>query len=235
MVAAVDLDPDALEETASLSGGREQLSLHRVDISDRGAVEALTQAVIDHHGQVDGIINNAGIIQPFIKVQDLEYRTIEKVMQVNFYGTLYMIKTFLPLLLDRPEAQIVNIASMGGFVPVPGQTIYGASKAAVKLLSEGLYAELKDTSVDVMVVFPGAVQTNIVENSGLDTPPANEEGSDYPALPPDEAARQILDGMEKGKVRLNVGKDARTMSLLYRLSPGYATDLIAKNMKDLLK
>ncbi|HRD39265.1 MAG TPA: SDR family NAD(P)-dependent oxidoreductase, partial [Bacteroidia bacterium] len=70
-------------------------------------------------------------------------------------------KSFLPHLLKRPEAHIVNISSMGGFLPVPGQSIYGATKAAVKLLTEGLRSELLDTNVRVTLIFPGAIGTNI--------------------------------------------------------------------------
>lgn len=86
---------------------------------------------------------------------------IERVINVNFYGTVYLTKAFLPHFLKRPEAQIVNISSMGGFISFPMQTIYGAAKAAVKIFTEGLYAELRETSVKVTVVHPGAIATNI--------------------------------------------------------------------------
>ena len=68
-----------------------------------------------------------------------------------------MVRAFLPELTARPRAALLNVSSMGAFIPVPGQTVYGASKAAVKLLTEGLHAELRGTSVRVTVVFPGAV------------------------------------------------------------------------------
>jgi short-subunit dehydrogenase len=97
----------------------------------------------------------------------LPYDAIERVLNVNLYGVIYMTKAFLPHLLTRPEAHIVNVSSMGGFFPVPGQSLYGASKAAVKLLTEGLYSELIDTNVRVTAVFPGAIATNISQNSGL--------------------------------------------------------------------
>ena len=80
-------------------------------------------------------------------VEDLDYATIERVLNVNLMGTIYLVKAFLPHLKARPEAHIANVSSMGGFLPVPGQVMYGASKAAVKLLTEGLYAELLDTNV----------------------------------------------------------------------------------------
>jgi short-subunit dehydrogenase len=126
--------------------------------------------VIAAHGVVDGLINVAGIIRPFVKLNELDYDVIQRVINVNLYGTIHMVKAFLPHLLERPVAHIANVSSMGGFLPVPGQTIYGASKAAVKLMTEGLYAELLDTNVGVSVVFPGAVATEITSNSGVEMP-----------------------------------------------------------------
>ncbi|GAA0473530.1 hypothetical protein IRB23M11_08590 [Alkalibacterium sp. m-11] len=141
-VAAVDINKEAVQETARLAPeSKEKISTHVVNITEREAIEKLVDEVKEFHGTVDGIINNAGIIQPFIDVNDLGYDKIEQVMNVNFYGTLYMVKSFLPELLKRPEAHILNVASMGGFLPVPGQSINGASKAAVKLMTEGLRSE----------------------------------------------------------------------------------------------
>ena len=75
-------------------------------------------------------------------------------LAVNFWGPVHTTKAFLPHLVARPRAHLVNVSSMGAFLPVPGQTAYGASKAAVRLLTEGLHAELAGTSVSVTVVFP---------------------------------------------------------------------------------
>jgi len=234
-VAAIDINEKSLQETAVLAGDRNvNLSLFVTDITDKPAVEGLLDKMISKFGAVDGIINNAGIIQPFIKVNDLSYEVIERVMNINFYGTLYLIKTFLPHLLTRPEAHIVDISSMGGFLPVPGQTIYGASKAAVKLLTEGLHSELSGTNVRVTVVFPGGVRTNIMSNSGLaDRMSSSTEGAQK-ILPAEKAAALIIDGMEQNSYRVLVGKDAKMLDLLYRLNPAYAAGLIAKKMGALL-
>ena len=94
---------------------------------------------------VDGLINNAGIVQPFVPFADLDQAAIDRVLDVNLMGTINMSRAFMPVLLSRPEAHLANVSSMGGFFPFPGQTLYGASKAGVKLLTEGLYAELLDT------------------------------------------------------------------------------------------
>ncbi len=235
-VIAIDINETALQETVTLSGNKKDaLSTFIVDITDRSSVEKLLNNAVAQYGFVDGIINNAGIIQPFIKVNKLTYETIERVMNINFYGTLYMTKTFLPHLLTRPEAHIVNISSMGGFLPVPGQTIYGASKAAVKLLSEGLSTELTNTNVKVTVVFPGGVNTNITKNSGLNLPPQpGTEAKSMKILSPEKAAQIIIDGMERNAYRVLVGNDARLMDFFYRLNPKRAANLIAKKMKGLL-
>ncbi len=233
-VAAVDLHDDALKSLQQ-EYGDVRVSIHTLDISDRKAVERLPENVIKHHGAIDGVINCAGIIQPFVKVNDLDYDAIEKVMNVNFYGTLFMTKTFLPHLLKRPEAYIVNFSSMGGFLPVPGQGVYGASKAAVKLLSESLYAELRYTNVHVSTVFPGATKTNISQNSGVDVPTSgNARAQKFPMLTAEESAELVIKGMEKNKPLIYTGKDATIMNRLYRLHPVYATKLITKKMKSLL-
>lgn len=233
-VAAVDLNAASLQETAQLAQAAERLSTHVLNITQREAVEALPAEVMARHGAVDGLINNAGIIQPFVRVNDLDYSAIERVMNVNFYGTLYMTKAFLPHLLQRPEAHIVNISSMGGFLPVPGQSVYGASKAAVKLLSEGLFAELLDTPVRVTVVFPGAVATNITANSGVEIRAAEGRQPAAKPLEPERAAQIIVEGMEQNRFRVLVGSDARLMDLLYRLSPERAARFIYRQMRSLL-
>ncbi len=237
-VAAVDMNEGSLEETKMLSGNlAKNLTVHKLDITDRETVLKFPVQLLSIYPHIDGIINNAGIIQPFVKVNDLKFSDIDHVMNVNFNGSLNMIKAFLPGLLQRPEAHIVNISSMGGFLPVPGQSVYGASKAAIKLLSEALYAELLSTNVRVTVVFPGAIATNIAANSGIVmdmNSPNAEKTASIKMMPAPDAAKLILEGMEKNKTRIYVGKDSSMLNLLYRLSPGMATKLIGKKMGSLL-
>lgn len=235
-IAAVDINKSFLEETAKLSGEKKtKLSTHLVDITDREAVEELPKQIISQHGAVDGLINDAGIIQPFEKINDMDYKTIKHVMDVNFYGTLYMTKAFLPHLLTRPEAQIINISSMGGFLPVPGQTIYGASKAAVKLFTEGLSSELLNTRVRVTAAFPVAIDTNIAVNSGVESSLRMEKGQGLiKLLSPQKAAQIIVDGMEQNRYRILVGSDSKFMDFLYSLNPQGAVKLIYTQMKSLL-
>lgn len=150
---------------------KENLTTAVLDVKDKEGVYALPAKV------VDGVINNAGIIQPFVRLANLDYEAIERVLNVNLYGTIYVTKAFLPHLLARPEAHIANASSIGGYLPVPGQTVYGASKAAVKLLTEGLYDELIDTNVTVRAIFYGATETNISANLGV-TIPGGEQNTE---------------------------------------------------------
>ncbi len=236
-VAMIDLNQESMNETASLTN-KEKVTSYIVDISKLESIEKFKDDVLTKYGFVDGIINNAGIIQPFIPVNQLDMSQIEKIVNINFYGTVYMIKTFLPHLLNRPEGHIVNISSMGGFIPFPGQTIYSATKAAVKTLTEGLYAELKNSNVKVTVVHPGAIATNISKNSGIKMPTQTEnkgQKSAMKALPADQAARIIINGIEKNKFRVLVGKDASFLDLFYRISPEKAVNFIVKKMSSLMK
>jgi short-subunit dehydrogenase len=235
-VAGIDLNSASLAETASLA------SLHpdgfepiEANIADRQVVERLPEKVLARFGAVDGVINNAGIIQPFVTVRALDYAMIERVLNVNLMGTLYVTKTFLPTLLERPEAHIVNLSSMGGFVPVPGQTIYCAAKAGVKLLSEGLASELIQTNVRVTVVFPGAIATNITANSGVRPASAGSQhrGTMKP-LASRAAAEIIVRAMERNAQNVFVGRDSAFMSMLNRLSPTFAARTIANKMKGML-
>lgn len=235
-VAAVDIREEGLQETAALADAGDRLATFPADLTDRAVVAALPAQVAGVLGDVDGLINVAGIIQPFVRVVDLDLETIDRVIAVNLYGTLHTVKAFLPHLLERPEAHIANVSSMGGFLPVPGQTIYGATKAAVRLLTEGLYAELLETDVGVTVVFPGAVSTQITAHSGVEVPgsSASQGGSGTKTTSPEEAASVIAAGIESDRLHVFVGRDARMMNLLNRLMPRRSTHLIQRKMRGLL-
>lgn len=238
-VAAVDLSAERLAGTVELAGrDADRLTTHVVNVTDGDAVALLAHEVIDAHGAVDGLLNVAGIIQKFVHFNELEVADIDRVLSVNFWGVVHMVQAFLPHLLERPQAALLNVSSMGAFIPVPGQTVYGASKAAVKLLTEGLHAELRGTPVRVTVVFPGAVATSITENSGVHVPAvagANDNAANRKVLPAHEAAEIIVAGLERGAYRVVVGHDAQVMDRITRLVPERAMTMIADQMAELLQ
>lgn len=237
-VFGVDLKAELLAETAAIASNSQNFKSLALDITDRATVAKLPEVVKTAFGEPDILINNAGIIQPFVKVNDLSIEAADRVMNVNFNGPLNLIKAFLPVLLTRPEAQIVNVSSMGAYGPVPGQTVYGASKAALKLLTEGLRSEMMGTNVTVTLIFPGAVGTNIAANSlpGMKMPGSDSAAaSKFKMTSVADAGRIMIDGIEAGKARFFVGSDASGLDKIMRLMPVRGAAIIANQMKDLLK
>lgn len=238
-VAGVDLKQEFLEETRNLAGANQgNFSVHVANISDRGRVAQLPIEVREAVGEVDGLINVAGIIQPFVKVNELDFESIDRVMYVNFFGLLNMVKAFLPGLMARPEAHLMNVSSMGSYAPVPGQTVYGASKAAVNQLTEGLRSELKETKIGITLVWPGAIGTNISANSGVSFGSGELTEAQKKAaarvVAPSEAGRQMVEAIANNKKRITIGSDASMMKRLTGWNQDFAANLIYKNMKSLL-
>ena len=226
IVVGVDYDEKSISETRELVtdlGG--VMSAHVIDVSKQEQIETLVQDTIRIHGSVSGLINNAGIIHAHSHIETLPQVQVERVFNVNWWGTYYMTLAFLPALRVQPEAFISNVSSMGGYMPFPGQVAYGASKAAVKLLTEGLRVELKQNSnIHVSVVYPGAVKSAITENSpdvstkfkkkAREMDPSKEVG--VSSL---KAAAKIIKGIERNSSRILVGPDSWAIDKLYRLMP----------------
>ena len=233
-VAALDINADNLKKLQDELGAQ-NVKTYVVNMGDRQAVKDFKQSYLQDFDSVDILINNAGIIQPFDFVENITEETIDRVMNVNFYGPLFLIRNFINDFKNSTKEQyIVNISSMGGFFPFPQQTIYGASKAALKIFSEGLYAEMKNTNNHVMVVFPGAINTNIAQNSNvkINLPVANDKQkqTSYKMLEAADAAKQVIRGIEKNKFKLFLGSDAKFMKFMYKLNSKKAIDLITKKM-----
>ena len=178
------------------------------------------------------------MIHPFIRFGELSDETIERILDVNFFGTLAMCRAFLPHLLARPEAQLVNFGSMSSIAPLPGQSIYGVSKAAIKLLTESLYAEYLGSNLTVTLVLPGAVATAITANSGVYAPSARApDAADRPrdVASAEAAAATILAGIEADAFRVLVDKMVVDVDTAYRADPQAAVEGIARNFAGLLK
>lgn len=227
-VAALDINEENLENLKQELNSK-RLRTYKVDMGSTESIKAFTEEYRKEF-DVDIIINNAGIIQPFVKVESLEDSTIDKVMNVNFFGPVNLIRYLMKdLTKDRKKQYIVNISSMGGFFPFPGQTIYGASKAALKIFTEGLYAELEKTNVKVLIVLPGAMNTNITKNSNVQINTTKEE-SNFKLLEADIAACKIIEAIEKDKFKLFLGQDSKFLKLLYKINSKWAISFINKKM-----
>jgi NAD(P)-dependent dehydrogenase (short-subunit alcohol dehydrogenase family) len=161
------------------------------DVGDRAAVEKLVAGVLERHGKVDLLINNAGIPMR-VHASRLTSDQIEQVMRINFLGAAYAITAVLPSMLARREGHIVNISSVAGRVGSPRESAYTASKFAMTGFSEVLAADLDASGVKVHVVYPGPIKTEIWEK--VDEPPAYR-GKLYP---PEIIARAVRSCIEHG-------------------------------------
>ena len=232
-VAAVDLNQGGLAETLTLAGQTKvRLTCHTANVIDREAVAALKADVLAQHPHVDGVVNIAGIIHAFAHFEELPVDVTQRVMDVNFWGTVNVCREFLPVLKARPTSALVNMSSLSALIPFASQTFYGASKAAVKQFSEGLYAEALGTSLTVSTIFPGNISTNLTGNSGVAM--IDAKGKKVRATGPEDAGRAIVDGIAKGRFRILVGSDAKLLDRLVRIAPRWATGIVAKQMASVL-
>ncbi|MGO4690348.1 SDR family NAD(P)-dependent oxidoreductase [Glaciibacter sp. 2TAF33] len=196
-VAAVDHREQNLADTASRADAGGRLSTHVAPLSDRAAIEALPEAVLAAHGAIDALAHVGGSIHATQPLSQLPVEEIEQVISNNLLGAVYINKAFLPHLLERPEASLVNFSHAGALSAIPGQGGYTTSKGGVRAWTETLAAELADTSVVVTVAFPG------------DIGPA-------PATSAEDAARQTIDAIKRGPRRVLIGQDAVELDRLSR-------------------
>ena len=201
------------------------VSSHVVDVSKLDQVQRFADEVIERHGRVTHLINNAGV-GLFGTFEHVSIADIEWLMGVNFWGVVYGCKAFLPTLLEQEEAHIVNISSVFGFIAPEEQTAYCASKFAVRGFTESLRHEYKGSKLHVASVHPGGILTDIARNSklGENTPEDwKQQGAKFfdrvARTTPATAAETILQGIEQKNPRILIGSDAKQISLISRLFP----------------
>ena len=238
-LALADIDEAGLQQTAaSLSERGVQLTTHIVDVSDESAMQAFAQDVAARHGRVTLLVNNAGVALHG-RFEEISLDDLRWLMDINFWGVVYGVKYFLPLLKKEPRAHIVNISSVFGIVAPPGQSAYSASKFAVRGFTEALRHELEGTSVFVSCVHPGGIRTPIARRArrGANTPPISRDEAVArfdrltPTMP-DAAAATILRGVERREPRILTGRDARQIDVLQRLRPGTYWKALAWRMQE---
>ena len=236
LLALSDWDADGLAETVRLAehAGAPKVSQAVVDVSDRGAVADWAAAVVEEHGRVNLVVNNAGVTATG-DFADLTYDDLEWIVGINFWGVVHGSKEFLPHLVASGDGALVNVSSLFGLVSVPGQSAYNATKYAVRGLTEALREEMLVAGhpVTVTCVHPGGIRTGISRNgrkaAGLD-------GARIDALferrlarmSPDRAAEIILDGALAGRPRVLVGLDAHVLHHFARLVGARYQDVVAR-------
>ncbi|MCC0002612.1 MAG: SDR family NAD(P)-dependent oxidoreductase [Methylobacteriaceae bacterium] len=226
-LALTDRDSQTLSaavEACRMAGA--DVSEYVFDMAEPAAIAALPDNVLARHGQVDLLVNNAGVALAGtfdqIGLDDFEW-----LMAINFWGPVRMCKAFLPALKARPAAHVVNISSLFGLIAPAGQTAYCASKFGLRGFSESLRHELDGTGIGLTVVHPGGVRTSIAHsarfpkgvNSG-ELAAQLEKFNAFLTTDPKDAAKAILDGVDRRAPRVLIGADAKRGDILQRLMPG---------------
>ena len=242
-VSVCDVNEETLNETVKmLRQYNVSVSSHLLDVADKDSIEALPQKVIDQHGKVDLVFNNAGVTTGS-HFKDMDEDNWDWVMGINFDGVINSTRAFIPHMVDSPEAAIVNTSSIFGMVAVPGQTVYHATKFAVRGFTESLAMEMKETNPNLQIhcVHPGHIGTNIAADARFDeenfnqdetqvsnsiftrnAPKSQKEMGDLfreGGMHPSKAAEIILNGVKKNKTRIFIGLDAKLLDLSQRIFP----------------
>lgn len=237
-----DINQAGLAQTvALLSSYPVKVTSTTLDVSDRKAMQAWAEATVKDHGKVNLIFNNAGVALG-CTVEGSEYKDIEWLMGINFWGVVYGTKEFLPHLKASGEGHIVNISSLFGLTAQPSQSAYNASKFAVRGFTESLRQELdiQKNGVSATCVHPGGIRTNIalaarMHNSittlGMDPDSAGKQFNKLLRTPPEEAARQILEAVRHNDRRLLIGNDAKVLELIQRVLPAHYQQVMTLGTK----
>ncbi|OUS27213.1 short-chain dehydrogenase [Gammaproteobacteria bacterium 45_16_T64] len=242
-IALSDVDETGLAETASQAAAYGiKVTTQKLDVADREAVHAWADTVVNDHGKVNMIFNNAGVALGGT-VAKTDYSDYEWIMNINMWGVVYGTKAFLPYIQESGEGHIVNISSIFGIFAQPTQSAYNMSKFAVRGFTESLRQELdisKD-NVSATCVHPGGIKTNIAKNARMNSSVSELTGGDaetaraqFDAMfmtTPEKAAKVILNAVSKNKRRVLIGPDAKVLDIMQRSLPMAYQRLVTSSMK----
>lgn len=199
----------------------ENVLLLPLDVSEHDKAEEHYQKIKAHFGQVDILINNAGLSH-WSKIRDLSMEVLQKIMNVNFFGGVALTKAVLPDMLARQQGYIVIISSILGKIVTPKQAAYNASKHAIQGFYDTLRTETAHEGIKVLIVNPGAVNTNVAKNSlDREGKPINKSNKMIEkGLAPSFVASETLKAIHKGKEEITLaGSKEKFAILLRRFAP----------------
>ncbi|MEC9322435.1 MAG: SDR family oxidoreductase [Actinomycetota bacterium] len=222
-VAISDVDTEGLAVTEKrLNDIGVHVKCDRLDVTEREAFLLYADAVAEHFGKVNQIYNNAGIAFTG-DIEVSQFKDIERVMDVDYWGVVNGTKAFLPHLISSGDGHVVNVSSVFGLFAVPGQAAYNSAKFAVRGFTEALRQEmaLAGHPVKVSCVHPGGIKPAIARNAtaaeGLDPGElAKAFDAKLASTTPEKAAEVILDGVRKNKARILIGRDAKMFEIVIR-------------------
>ena len=186
------------------------------DVADRAAVLATASTALAELGSVDLLVNNAGYGH-HRRFLEWDLDDIERMLQVNFLGSIYWTKALLPQMVKRGQGWIVFVASVAGKLAVPEESAYAASKFAMVGFAEALSMEIEDAGVHVLTVCPGTVRTDFFDEEALRRmPPVSRRMMIEPGVLVDA----ILQALARGKREITVPRGIAPAYLMRVVVPG---------------
>ncbi|WP_195575810.1 SDR family NAD(P)-dependent oxidoreductase [Paenibacillus sp. 1001270B_150601_E10] len=200
-----------------------------LDVTDNEQIHMVLEGILERHGRVDVLINNAGF-GLFKTAMDLTLQEFEEMMDVNYMGVVRCTKAVLPSMLARGEGHIVNIASIAGKIGTPKSTAYSASKHAVLGFTNSLRMELAQSGVTISAINPGPIDTPFFDKADPSGQYVNNVR--WFIMPPERVAKKIVSVIEKGRTEADLPGLAsfgvKLMQLFPRLSSGVAAKVLNK-------
>ena len=242
LLALSDVDETGLAETVAQAqkAGAIKARSDRLDVADRDAFARYALDVVQEFGRVNVIINNAGVALAG-DFTDLEYTDIDWIVGVNLWGVVHGTKEFLPHLIASGDGHVVNLSSLFGLVSMPGQSMYNATKYAVRGMTEALREEMLIAGhpVGVTAVHPGGIKTAIARNARVSAKESKEQTAHLfddklARMTPERAAEIIVNGILKNRARVLVGIDAHAVHHFAKLLGSRYQDVVARTSKRVL-
>jgi short-subunit dehydrogenase len=231
-LALSDVNESGLAETQALARHANRsvgITARQLDVADREAVFAWADAIVDDHGKVNLIFNNAGVALSSTaektKIEDFTW-----LMNINFWGVVHGTQAFLPHLRETGDGHVINTSSLFGLLAAPGTSAYHSAKFAVRGYTESLRQELDmlKCGVSATCVHPGGIKTAISDNArmddnitalGMDPRVSKEQFSKNLITSPERASATILKAVRHNQRRVLVGRDAIVLDKVQRLFP----------------
>lgn len=237
LLAISDVDEAGLVATEqaviAASGDPARVHRHVLDVSDPDAFTAYAATLEAHYGRVNVLVNNAGVSLTG-DLLELSDDDIGWIIDINLGGVIGGTRAFLPSLIASGDGHLVNISSLFGLISMPGQSVYNATKYAVRGFTEAVRQEMLIAGhrVAVTCVHPGGVRTAIARNGRVGRATTHSDMVEFfdrhmARLAPEDAARIIVRGVQAGKPRVLVGADAHLLHQAARLGGARYQDAIA--------
>lgn len=210
----------ALERVKAACTVPDDVFIAPLDVANFDDIPRVAADIVSHFGYINILINNAGISQRAL-VKDTDFSVDQRVIDVNYLGTIAVTKAILPVMLRQRFGHIVVISSVMGKIGTPLRSAYAASKHALQGYFECLRAEIKDDGLTVTIICPGYINTNVTVNAltGDGSPNKIKTESTTHGMDPGVFAQKALRAIDTKKADVYIGGKELLGIFLYRLSP----------------